>query len=85
MMHELKTLAPYWDAVERGDKTFEVRKNDRGFQRGDVLVLYRIGELGEVGWKSNQSLERVVTYVLAGGQFGIKPGHVVLGLSARDP
>ena len=85
MMHELKTLAPYWDAVERGDKTFEVRKNDRGFQRGDVLVLYRIGELGEVGWKSNQSLERVVTYVLAGGQFGIEPGHVVLGLRARDP
>lgn len=37
--HELKTLPVYFDAVLRGDKTFEVRKNDRDFQTGDVLVL----------------------------------------------
>lgn len=37
--HELKTLPVYFDAVARGDKTFEVRKNDRDFQTGDTLVL----------------------------------------------
>lgn len=37
--HKLKTLPAYFDAVERGDKTFELRNNDRDFQAGDVLLL----------------------------------------------
>jgi|CXWL01.1.fsa_nt_gi hypothetical protein len=41
MTHELKTLPQYWDAVQRGEKTFEVRRDDRGFQKGDVLELVR--------------------------------------------
>lgn len=35
--HELKTRAVYFDAVQRGEKNFEVRKNDREFAVGDVL------------------------------------------------
>jgi hypothetical protein len=38
-IHYLKTLPVYFDAVRRGDKTFEIRKNDRDFQTGDTLVL----------------------------------------------
>lgn len=37
--HNLKTLPIYFDAVARGDKTFEIRNNDRDFQTGDTLVL----------------------------------------------
>jgi len=37
--HTLKTLPVYFDAVERGDKTFELRNNDRDFQTGDTLIL----------------------------------------------
>lgn len=37
--HYLKTLPAYFDAVHRGDKTFEIRSNDRDFQTGDTLVL----------------------------------------------
>jgi murein L,D-transpeptidase YafK len=78
--HELKTLAPFWDAVDRGDKNFEVRRDDRGFQRGDILRLYRITEPDETGWGRNAKIDRQITYILTGGQFGIEPGYVVLGL-----
>lgn len=89
--HVLKTLEDYWDAVERGDKNFEVRRDDRGFQRGDVLILRRVHwadfrdgkrELVESRDSRNarRELRRKITYVLTGGQFGIDAGFVVLGL-----
>jgi hypothetical protein len=37
--HELKCWPEMFDAVAEGRKTFDVRKNDRGYQTGDRLVL----------------------------------------------
>lgn len=37
MVHNLKILNDFADAVYMKDKTFEIRKNDRGFQRGIIL------------------------------------------------
>lgn len=39
MTHELKILPKWFAAVESGDKTFEVRRDDRPFQPGDRLLL----------------------------------------------
>lgn len=39
MRHELKIWPQYYQAVANGSKTFEVRKNDRAFQKGDEVVL----------------------------------------------
>ena len=90
LIHKLKTLAQYWDAVERGDKSFEVRKDDRGFQKGDLVELIRLHEeyprnieLGEHG-RPRFVLVRRIKWVLTGGQFGIEPGYVVLQLEAPD-
>ncbi len=44
MTHTLKTLPQYWDAVAGGEKNFEVRRDDRGFQKGDELILVRLAE-----------------------------------------
>ncbi len=41
-VHELKTYAVYWDAIERGEKPFEVRRNDRLYQAGDTVRLLRM-------------------------------------------
>ena len=89
--HDLKTWPVYFDAVKRGEKTFEVRRDDRGFQKGDKLRLLRTREdkphIVEHGYAIGAGLshiiEKVITYVLTGGQFGIEPGYVVLGLG--DP
>ena len=83
MIHELKTLPEYWDAVNSGAKTFEVRKNDRDFKVGDSLKLLRFAKNPMTGaWRVNQrkAISRRITYILTGGQFGIEPGYVVMGL-----
>ncbi len=85
--HKLKTLSPYWDAVASGDKTFEVRRDDRGFQKGDVLVLEKFDGararyvMDGYGIAARpMTIRAEITYILTGGQFGIEPGYVVMGL-----
>ncbi|MBE6714847.1 MAG: DUF3850 domain-containing protein [Ruminococcaceae bacterium] len=39
MIHALKTLPEFFEAVISGKKKFEVRKCDRPFQVGDLLAL----------------------------------------------
>jgi len=39
MIHKLKIWPQYYCRVADGSKTFEVRKNDRGFQPGDEVIL----------------------------------------------
>lgn len=38
-IHELKIWPPYYREVVNGVKTFEVRKYDRDFRVGDILIL----------------------------------------------
>ena len=46
MVHNLKILDDFADAVYMKDKTFEIRKNDRGFQKGDYIRFQAIGKDG---------------------------------------
>jgi hypothetical protein len=39
MEHDLKILPEYFNAVADGSKPFEVRRNDRDYQVGDILLL----------------------------------------------
>lgn len=83
--HTLKTWPSYWDALSTGEKMFEVRRDDRGFQKGDILVLQKWDpEKGRYicdDWTgARRELRRKITYVLTGGRFGVEPGYVVLGL-----
>lgn len=77
VIHELKIHPEYFEAVVLGRKRFEVRKNDRNFQCGDLLDLreFMPGE-GYTGHRRRF----LVTYVLRGGEFGIDPEYVVMSL-----
>jgi len=78
--HRLKTWSDYWLALESGAKTFEVRRNDRGFQPGDILVLQEWNPSSEE--YTGRELRRRVTYVLRDAErFGLRDGFVVLGLA----
>jgi hypothetical protein len=86
-IHELKTVPPYFDAVKSGTKTFEVRRDDRGFQPGDLLVLREwLPEIGE--YSPAAPVFREITYVLQGleaARFGVLDGFVVLGFRHYQP
>lgn len=76
-IHELKLEPGYFYRTEKGDKNFEVRKNDRAFFVGDWVLLQ---EINDQGLRTGRELLRKITYILPGGQFGIEPGYCVLSL-----
>ena len=88
--HDLKCWPEFFDAVADGRLTFQVRKNDRGYQAGDRLVLRKYNPassfgptyLSPDGYNANidraAKVEVDVTYVLSG--WGIEPGYVVMGV-----
>lgn len=80
--HELKVWPPHYDAVECDEKPFEIRKADRDFQVGDVCRMreYIPATHGFPGSFSGKVCHRRICYVLNGGEFGMLPGFVVLGI-----
>jgi ASC-1-like (ASCH) protein len=78
MIHELKTWNEYFEEVFMGHKTFEVRKNDRDFKKGDTLILKEWDNVRETF--TGRKLARNVTYVFEGGSFGLEKGFVVMAI-----
>lgn len=74
MIHELKIWPEYFEAVKSGKKTFEIRKNDRNFKEGDILVLKEF--VPTEGEYTGRSIEVVVTYVLPIDLFTVIMGIV---------
>ena len=76
---DVESFCGIWD----GRKTFEFRKDDRGYQAGDVLVLREWGHLaGAAGTAfSGRELRRVATYIVRGPSYGIPVGFVVMSIA----
>lgn len=85
-VHTLKTVGTVWDAIKSGEKRFEVRKNDRFFQRGDIVRLRKLADdghhyaTGNDGRFSTLDQDFRIGWILQGGQFGIEPGYIVFQL-----
>ncbi len=76
--HQLKVLPEFFEGLISGLKTFELRKNDRGYAVGDTLVLREWD--AALRMFTGHDVVREVTYVLEGGQYGLDAGYVILGL-----
>ena len=82
MVHELKILPEYFWAVNSGEKNFEIRKNDRNYQKHDILILKEWDGKEYTG----REVERSVGYVYHGdGSFGLAEGYCVLALKHGRP
>jgi hypothetical protein len=89
--HELKTWPEYFEAIIRGDKSHEIRKDDRGFAVGDVLHLREWDPTEDpnshdtaLGY-TGRSMDVDVTYV-SRRDAGVPDGFVVMSIycSGRD-
>lgn len=80
MVHYLKIKPEYYRDVQSGLKTFELRKNDRDFQVGDILMLIKLDDKGN---ETDQVTRVKVTYILKDcPQYGLKDGYAILGIKS---
>lgn len=75
--HELKTIPPFFDHIWNGNKSFELRENDRGFQVCDILYLR---EFIPSGMYTGRSIHARVDYVLEGFT-GLSIGYCIMGIT----
>lgn len=76
MKHKLKIWPTYFEAVISGAKTFEVRKDDRPYNPGDVLVLCEFN-----GEYTGRVCEVDVPYVLRGVY--CRDGYCIMSIKPR--
>ena len=75
-VHDLKILPLYFNAVIAGNKTFEIRKNDRNFQLKDTLLLREWDPCEEK--YTGRRLLKTICYIT---DYEQKNNYLVLGLS----
>ena len=77
--HRLKTWPIYFERVLNGTKTFEIRKNDRDFQAGDLVRLLEFSPDDNIGY-TGRELSFQIGYVFNNEDFGIQKGYCVFSL-----
>lgn len=82
MIHNLKLFSNFVEPILSGNKRFEIRENDRCFQKGDrVQFTVNTDEWAHNNKTMVSRLEHKVfeiTYVISG--WGLKNGFVVFGI-----
>lgn len=80
-VHDLKCWPQYFDQIKSGEKTFEIRKNDRGFEIPCTLRLREYvpaTDHNTTAYFTGRLMDCRVTYIT---DFDQKPGFVVMGIS----
>jgi hypothetical protein len=90
MNHVLKSWPQFFEPLLAGDVSYDPRRNDRNYSRGDTVVLKEwvperdAAHFGALGEYSGRQLEFTVSHVLRGfddnNHFGLQAGFVILGL-----
>lgn len=76
--HKIKLLLNFCDDVLSGNKPFEIRENDRGYQKGDRVVFEPYNPSDPFVKRLISDKVYEITYVLNG--WGLKNGYVVFGI-----
>ena len=80
MTHNIKILEDFATAVVNGEKTFEIRENDRGYQKGDIIQFTAVDSIGvKILTHPINDKKYIITYVLSG--WGLKDNVVVFSIA----
>ncbi|MGA4724188.1 DUF3850 domain-containing protein [Carnobacterium maltaromaticum] len=74
-VHELKIASEFFEAVKDGRKKFEIRKNDRNYQEGDILILREYDPITQEYLGRIMKVE--ISYMT---DYAQQDGYVVLGI-----
>jgi Domain of unknown function (DUF3850) len=77
-IHYLKTWPLEFRHTKQGDKTFDIRWNDRGYRVEDIVVLREYDPV--TGQHSGDQLVMRVRYMVKGPMFDLPSDLCVLGL-----
>lgn len=75
LVHEIKLAELYYEDVKSGKKTFELRKNDRGYKIGDALLMTEYAG----GNPTGRTIYADIIYILE-GYTGLQEGYAILGI-----
>ena len=78
MLHRLKIKEDYANSICCGDKTFEVRYNDRNYQKGDFIEFIAVARDGIRMIHNIEEMMFEITNVHSG--LGMADGYVVLAI-----
>lgn len=86
MIHELKILPEFFEAVTSGRKQFEIRKDDRNYRVGDQLVLREVDyvhneNISDELFYTGDSYKAEITYIT---DYAQQDGYVVLGIKGVE-
>jgi hypothetical protein len=76
MKHTLKIEPKYAERIVSGEKKFEVRLNDRDYQKHDIIVLHPNYKAGDE--PKYKCITADIEYIHSG--YGLQENFVVLGL-----
>ena len=74
-VHQIKIGTAFFDDVRSGKKTFELRKNDRSYQEGDLLDMMEFTN----GKYTGRSIKASVTYILENFT-GLAEGYCIMAI-----
>jgi len=76
-IHNLKIQTEYFEVVKNGTKKFELRKDDRNYQVGDLITLREYDGDKFTGRGINNI---PINYILRNcPEYGLKDGYCILG------
>lgn len=77
-VHSIRLAKTYFNDVASGKKSFELRKNDRGYKVGDMLEMLEFAD----GRNTGRIIQAEVAYMLE-GYTGLEEGYCILGISVK--
>jgi hypothetical protein len=81
--HDLKTWPEYFEALWSGDKTFELREDDRGFDVGHRLLLREYDPDADAF--TGRVIFAKVTYLMPVSEFvPVADGYVIMAIRVEE-